>query len=132
MKASLTSLTRTAIGAATVGAMMIGAAPATARDRYDGPRHGYDYGRQGNSRAAVNQCVAAVERSGHRYGRANVTQVTNVDRKRDGYRIKGRVAVRDSYRDRDRWGRDGAYRNGKFTCDIRYGRVQNVKLSGLR
>ena len=124
------SLTKAAIAMAAAGAMAASAAPAMARDRYDGPRHGYDYGRQDNSRAAVRQCVAAAERGDRRYGRPNVTQVTNVDRKRDGYRIKGRVAVRDNYR--DRWGRGGAYRNGKFTCDIRYGRVQNIKLSGLR
>src|SRR3546814_9780036 len=35
------------------------------RDRYRDRRygHGYDYGRYGNSRSAVNQCVAAAERS---------------------------------------------------------------------
>ena len=34
------------------------------RDRYNDPRYGYgsDYGRYGNSRAAVGQCVRAVER----------------------------------------------------------------------
>ena len=119
-----------AMAAAAVAAMAASAAPATARDRYDGPRHGYDYGRQDNSRMAVRQCAAAVEHGNRRYGRIDVTQVTSVDRKRDGYRIKGRVAARDTYR--DRWGRGGGYQKGKFTCDIRYGRVQNVKLSGLR
>ena len=123
-------LTKAAIGAVAVGAMAAGAAPATARDRYDGPRHGYGYGHPGDSRGAVRQCVAAVERGRHRYGRANVTEVTNIARKRDGYKIKGRLVVRDGYR--DRWGRGGGYDRGKFTCDVRYGRVQNVKLSGLR
>src|SRR3546814_7224139 len=44
------------------------------RDRYRDRRygHGYDYGRYGNSRSAVNQCVAAAERSASRYGRADV------------------------------------------------------------
>lgn len=116
--------------AAAVGAMVTTAAPAMARDRYDGPRHGYDYGRHDNGRAAVRQCAAAVERGDRRYGRVDVTQVTSVDRKRDGYRIKGHVAARSAYR--DRWGRGGGYQTGKFTCDVRYGRVQNVKLSGLR
>lgn len=125
------SLTKAAIGAATVGAMMIAAAPAMARDRYDSPRHGYDYGRQGNSRAAVNQCVAAVQRDARRYGRANVTDVTSIDRKRDGYRVKGRVVVTDGYRGGYR-GQRGYRDDGKFTCDVRYGRVENVKLSGLR
>lgn len=116
--------------AATAAMMAASAAPAMARDRYDGPRHGYDYGRHDNGRVAVRQCAAAVERGDRRYGRIDVTQVTSIDRKRDGYKIKGRVAAGNAYR--DRWGRGGGYRTGKFTCDVRYGRVQNVKLSGLR
>ena len=101
--------------------------------RYDNdPRYGYgyDYNRHGNSRSAVNQCVSAVERGSRRYGNTDVTQVTSIDRKRDGYKIKGRVVVRDGYG--GRWGRGGSYDQGKFTCDVRYGRVQDIKFSGLR
>src|SRR3546814_7096356 len=67
------------------------------RDRYRDPRngYGYDYGRYGNGRSAVNRCVAAAERSASRYGRADVTQVTSIDRKRDGYKVKGRLVVRE-------------------------------------
>jgi len=103
------------------------------RGRYDNdPRYGYgyDYGRYGNSRSAVSQCVNAVERGSSRYGRTDVTEVTGIDRKRDGYKIKGRVVVRDGYG--GRWGRGGSYDKGKFSCDIRYGRVQDVRFSGLR
>ena len=171
-----TNLTKAAIGAATAGAMLIGATPAMARDRdrdgigageiiagavvlgglaailssgdndrydrygryddryrggYDDARYGYgyDYGRYGNSRSAVSQCVNSVERGSRRYGRTDVTEVTSIDRKRDGYRVKGRVVVSDGYR--GRWGRDGYYDKGKFTCDIRYGRVQDIRFSGL-
>ncbi|WP_332820048.1 hypothetical protein [Sphingopyxis sp.] len=173
-----TNLTKAAIGAATAGAMLIGATPAMARDRYDrdgisageiiagavvigglaailsasdndrydrydrryddryrggydDPRYGYgyDYNRYGNSRSAVSQCVNAVERGSRRYGRTDVTEVTSIDRKRDGYRVKGRVVVRDGYG--DRWGRGGYYDKGKFSCDIRYGRVQDIRYSGL-
>lgn len=101
------------------------------RDRYDDPRYGYgyDYRRYGNSRSAVSQCVNAVERGSRRYGRTDVTEVTSIDRKRNGYKVKGRVVVRDGYG--GRWGRGGYYDRGKFSCDIRYGRVQNVKFSGL-
>lgn len=103
------------------------------RGRYDNdPRYGYgyDYNRYGNSRAAVSQCVSAVERGTSRYGRTDVTQVTSIDRKRDGYRVKGRVVVTDGYG--GRWGRGGSYDKGKFSCDIRYGRVQDISYSGLR
>ncbi len=159
------SWTKAAIGAATVGAMLIGSTPAMARDRHDddgigageiiagavvlgglatilasaGDRHdyrnprygyGYDYARYGNSRSAVNQCVAAAERSASRYGRADVTQVTSIDRKRDGYKVKGRIVVRDGYG--GRWGRGGYYDKGKFSCEIRYGRIHDLDFSGLR
>ena len=176
-----TNLTRAAIGAATASAMLMSAAPAAARDRYDrdgisageiiagavvigglaailssggdndrydryGDRdryddryrgryddarygYGYDYNRYGNSRSAVSQCVSAVERGSRRYGRTDVTEVTSIDRKRDGYRVKGRVIVNDGWR--GRWGRGGSYDKGKFTCDIRYGRIHDIKFSGL-
>ncbi len=175
-----TNLTKAAIGAATAGAMLIGATPAMARDRdgdgigageiiagavvlgglaailssgdndrydrygrdgryddryrgrYDNDArygYGYDYGRYGNSRSAVSQCVNAVERGSRRYGRTDVTEVTSIDRKRDGYRVKGRVIVNDGWR--GRWGRGGSYDKGKFTCDIRYGRVDDIRFSGL-
>ena len=103
------------------------------RGRYDNdPRYGYgyDYSRYGNSRGAVSQCVNAVERGTSRYGRTDVTQVTSIDRKRDGYRVKGRVVVNDGWR--GRWGRGGSYDRGKFSCDVRYGRVVDVDYSGLR
>jgi len=103
------------------------------RGSYDNdPRYGYgyDYNRYGNSRSAVSQCVSAVERGTTRYGRTDVTQVTSIDRKRDGYRVKGRVVVRDGYG--GRWGRGGSYDQGKFSCDVRYGRVQDIDYSGLR
>ena len=106
-------------------------------DRYDRGRYGndprygygYDYNRYGNSRSAVSQCVDSVERGSRRYGRTDVTEVTSIDRKRDGYRVKGRVVVRDGYG--GRWGRGGSYDKGKFTCEIRYGRVQDIRFSGL-
>ncbi|MDZ3830391.1 MAG: hypothetical protein U0S50_01075 [Sphingopyxis sp.] len=100
------------------------------RDRYDRDRYGYDYRRYGGSRAAVRQCVSAVERGSRRYGSTDVTQITKVDRKRDGYRVRGHVVVRDGYH--DRWGRDGYYDRGRFSCDVRYGRVRDIDFSGLR
>ena len=99
--------------------------------RYDDARYGYgyDYNRYGNSRSAVSQCVNSVERGSRRYGRTDVTEVTSIDRKRDGYRVKGRVIVRDGYG--GRWGRGGSYDKGKFTCEVRYGRDQDIRFSGI-
>ena len=173
-----TNLTKAAIGAATAGAMLMSAAPAAARDRYDRDGisageiiagavvigglaailssgnndrydrdgryddryrgryddarygYGYDYNRYGNSRSAVSQCVNAVERGSRRYGRTDVTEVTSIDRKREGYRVKGRVIVNDGWR--GRWGRGGYYDRGRFSCDIRYGRIRDIDFSGLR
>ncbi|RYG95467.1 MAG: hypothetical protein EON57_16615 [Alphaproteobacteria bacterium] len=104
--------------------------------RYDnryGNNYGYDYNRYGNSRQAVEQCVSAAQRGA--YG-ARVTDIRSVDRKRDGYRIKGTVVVNERG---GGWGRDYNYRysgrnydQGKFSCDVQYGRVVDLDYSGLR
>ncbi len=91
--------------------------------------YGYDYRRHGNARQAVNQCVRDVEYRSGRWGRTDVTQIRDIERRRDGYIVKGNVVVRDGYR--GRYGRDGYYDRGKFSCFVRYGRVENVRFSGL-
>jgi hypothetical protein len=126
------------------GALVIGGIAAVAssigRDRgyngtygspYYGDRYGYNNG--GNSRQAVEQCVYAAQRGA--YG-ARVTDIRNVDRKRDGYRVRGTVLVNERG---GGWGRDYNYRNagrnydqGRFTCEVRYGRVVDLDYSGLR
>ena len=134
------------------GALIIGGiaavASAAGRDRYD--RHdrydrGYGWDRAGSSRSAVEQCVYAAERNASRYsyrgGNAKVTDIRNIDRKRDGYNIKGRIAVNTNNRDwRRGWGNDwrgwnnrySGYDAGKFTCKVRYGRVVDLDYSGIR
>lgn len=101
--------------------------------RYDDPRYGYgyDYGRYGNARQAVNQCVAAVEQRSGRWGRTDVTEIRNIDRTRTGYKVTGQVVVRDGYQGRWGRGRGGYYDNGKFSCSVRYGRVDDIRFSGL-
>ena len=136
------------------GALIIGGIAAVAsaagggRDRYD---RGYGYNQAGNSRQAVEQCVNAAQRNASRYsygGNARVTDIRNIDRKRDGYTVKGRIAVnsqgRDWRRGDNRYGRgwDNDYRGwndrysgydaGKFTCKVRYGRVVDLDYSGIR
>ena len=57
---------------------------------------------QRNGRQAVEQCVRIAEnqarRAGYRY--ADVYEIYDVDRKRDGYRVKGRVVVNEGWRGR--------------------------------
>lgn len=99
-------------------------------DRYDGR---YGYNRYGNSRQAVEQCVRAAQRGA--YG-ARVTDIRDIDRNRYGYRVKGTVIVNERG---GGWGRDYGYRysgrnydQGRFTCDVQYGRVVGLDYSGLR
>ncbi|GGD90619.1 hypothetical protein GCM10011515_07870 [Tsuneonella deserti] len=101
-------------------------------DRY-GDRYGYNYNRYGNSRQAVQQCVNAAQRSARG---ARVTDIRDIDRNRYGYRVKGTVIVNERGRG---WGRDYNYRyngrnydQGRFTCDVQYGRVVDLDFSGLR
>jgi hypothetical protein len=111
--------------------------------RYDRDYRGYD--RAGSSRQAVEQCVYAAEQNASRYsygrGGAQVTDIRNIERHRDGYTVKGRIAVNTGSRNwRSGWGNDwrgwdnrySGYDAGKFTCDVRYGRVVDLDYSGIR
>jgi hypothetical protein len=150
-------------GEVIAGALILGgiaavvAASDNDRDRYGDYNYG-DYRRgYGNgygadtSRNAVEQCVYAAERSASRYsygGAANVTDIRTVKRTRDGYTVRGRIAVNQmgrNWRAGDRtYGRgwDGDYRgwnnryrgydSGNFTCKVRYGRVADLDFSGIR
>lgn len=149
-------------GDIVAGALIIGGIAAVAaaasnnnRDRY-GYGRDYRYDRAGyrgryrqNPRQAVAQCVSVAERNASRYshGRADVTDIRSVKNKRNGYDIKGRIAVKTRgghYRSNSRYGRgwDGDYRgynnrhrgydSGNFTCKIRHGRVVDIKYSGIR
>lgn len=116
-------------------------------NRYDRNYDGYDWNRYGGSREAIERCVRAVERRGGRRDDIDVQRITGVDRIRAGYRITGNVAV--DYNDRGRGGRYDRYdRNdrydrydrydrgryddrGRFSCTVRYGRVDDVDLRGI-
>jgi hypothetical protein len=134
------------------GALIIGGIAAIASaasndhyDRYDGyDRNGRGYRGAGSSRQAVEQCVYAAERnvSRHSYrGNAQVTDIRSIDRKRDGYTVKGRIAVNTNNRDwRRGWNDDyrgwndnyRGYDAGKFTCKVRYGQIHDLDYSGIR
>lgn len=112
-------------------------------DRYDDNRAGYNYdNRNGGGRAAVNQCVASVERWANGYSRSDVTQVRSIERTRYGYRVKGNVVVQDGgsgryendYYGNDRFGGNGyqrGYDKGRFTCFVERGRVVDIDYRGL-
>jgi hypothetical protein len=144
-------------GEIIAGALIIGgiAAVATAAsrnnryDRYYDDRYDYDYGY--GPRDAVEQCVNAAERNASRYsygGRSEVTDIRDINRSRNGYRIRGRIAVNQMDRDWRRgdarygrgWGNDyrgwnDSYRGwdaGNFTCRIDRGRVVDIDYSGIR
>lgn len=93
-------------------------------------RRGYNAnGYRNGSRDAINQCVHATERrTSYRNGRANVTNIRDIDRTRRGYKIKGRLAVEEY---RGRYGQRG-YDQGSFTCRVEYGRVTDIDIRGIR
>lgn len=100
--------------------------------------YGYNYNQYGNSRQAVEQCVNAArsDLSRRGYSGAQVTDVRDIDRKRDGYRVKGTLVVNER---NNGWSRDYNYRyggrdydKGNFSCDVRYGRVVDLDYSGLK
>jgi hypothetical protein len=110
---------------------------------YDRNGYGGEWRRTG-SRQAVEQCVyAAEQRAGYYGGRADVRQITDVQRVRGGYQVTGTLAVDDRYGRYDRYDRRGGYDRGdrydrigyddrgRFSCTVRYGQVQDVRVRGL-
>jgi len=115
-------------GEVIAGAVVIGGIAALAgaldNDRYD---YRYDRGnrwdrgdrwdRRGwglSPRLAVDRCVRAAENQARRFGGyryADVIDVRNIDRTRDGFRVRGRIDVGGgwNYRGNDR---------GSFSCFI--------------
>ncbi len=128
-------------------------------DGYDYNRAGYNYNRGGNGRAAVHQCVTAVERWANGYSRSDVTQIRSIERTRYGYRVMGNLVVQDGrgrdynngyggdrynqgdrydqgdrYNDSDRYDRNSygrGYDKGRFICTVERGRVVDVDYRGL-
>ena len=100
------------------------AAIASALDR-DGSRYGYGsrYRYRDSYRDAVNACGYEAERSGR--GRVSIT---DVDRRGNGYRVRGVIDGYDRY---DRYDRYDA--RVAFTCRTdRYGRVRDFDVNRYR
>ena len=131
-------------GIAALASAASGSNYGNAGYRYGGYGNGYGYNRAGDPRSAVEQCVNAAERGAARYsygGGAKVTDIRDVDARRDGYKVKGRIAVNTRNANwRRGWGNDfrgwnsryNGYDAGTFTCDVRYGRVVDLDYNGIR
>jgi len=139
---------RDGIGAGEIiaGAIVIGGIAALAgafdgdrgRDRYD-YRDGYRDGYRGdrfdrggrfgvNPRTAVDRCVRAAENQARRFGGyryADVIDVRDIDRTRDGFRVRGRIDVGGGY---DRRGSD----RGSFTCRVDGRGAPFIDFDGIR
>lgn len=136
---------RIGAGEIIAGAVVIGGIAALAgafdgdrgRDRYDyrdgyrGDRYdrgGYGYGYGIGPRAAVDRCVRAAENQARRFGGyryADVIDVRDIDRTRDGFRVRGRIDVGGG------WDRRGSDR-GSFTCRVDGRGAPYVDFDGIR
>jgi len=136
------TLTKAVLGTVAAGAVAMGSAGAAQAQRYD-YRYNRGYDRAyGDPRQAEQQCVTAatVQASRYGYGNARVTDIRNVERSRDGYVVKGRIAVNTrGWRggwgdDRRGWGNDRyrGYDEGRFTCRVSFGRVVDLDFGGIR
>jgi hypothetical protein len=135
-----------------MAATLAASAPAAAHFRGSGERgfdpreqriYDNDYDQRGyGEREAIGQCIRAAQHEARRFGNARVTEVSDIDDIGRGFEIRGKV-VADS-RDYNRrgyggygrygYGNDryrGDYNRGRFTCTVRYGRVEDIRISGL-
>jgi hypothetical protein len=151
-------------GALVIGGIAAIASAASKNDRASDYRYadGYRYDRAGygdydsrygygNPQQAVQQCVAYAERDANRYsfgGRADVTDIRGVRETRNGYEVRGRIAVNTMGRGWNRsdanYGRgwNGDYRGwnsnlrgydaGTFTCTVKRGQVADIDYNGIR
>jgi len=136
---------RDGIGAGEIvaGALVIGGIAALA-GAFDGDDHdrwyGYDYrgdrwdrgryGYPGGARGAVERCVRAAENQARRFGGyryADVIDVRDLDRKRYGFRVEGRIAVQGN----PRWGGRN-YDQGRFTCRLDGRGAPQIDFDGIR
>ncbi len=95
-------------------------------DRYDRGRFGFG----GGPRAAVDRCVRAAENQARRFGGfryADVIDVRDIDRTRDGFRVRGRIDVGGGYGYRGR-GND----RGNFTCRFDGRGAPYIDFDGIR
>jgi len=122
-------------GEIIAGAVVIGGIAALA-GAFDGDRgRGRDWDRGDrwdrgnfgvNPRTAVDRCVRAAENQARRFGGyryADVVDVRDIDRTRDGFRVRGRIDVGGGWNRNDR---------GRFTCRIDGRGAPLIDFDGIR
>ena len=131
-------------GEVIAGALIIGGiaaiASASNRDRNTYRARDNYYRSNGNPRGAIDQCVRVAENQARRagYRSANVVDINRVNDTRRGWNITGRIQVdgargyRDQRRGYDRPGSNRGGDPGRFTCEIRRGRVVDIDYRGIR
>lgn len=88
------------------------------------------------ARLAIDRCARTAEIQAQRASglRADVLEVRDVDPLRQGFRVRGRIAVSDGWNARGaghRGWRQGGWDEGRFTCDVRHGQVVGLRYHGL-
>ncbi|NCP18861.1 MAG: hypothetical protein GW855_06855 [Erythrobacter sp.] len=132
-------------GEIIAGALIIGGIAAVAsasnNDRRNYRYRDNYYRSNGNPRLAVDRCVRAAQNDARRsgYRRAQVVDINRVRDTRRGWNISGRIAVdgQRGYRDNRRGYDRRGYNNrrgdqGRFSCNIRNGRVVDMDYRGIR
>lgn len=125
-------------GEIIAGAVVIGGIAALA-GAFDGDRDRWDrrdfrgdrwdrggWGFAGGPRGAVERCVRAAENQARRFGGyrfADVIDVRDIDRTRDGFRVRGRIDVGGGWNRSDR---------GRFTCRIDGRGAPLIDFDGIR
>jgi hypothetical protein len=71
-----------------------------------------------NENDAANACASRAEQ---RYGNGARANVDDVYRTRDGYDVRGTLDAQRGWNDRNGYGE-------RFTCSVRYGRVEDVRI----
>lgn len=115
-------------GDVLLGAILLGGIVAVASAASKDRGRNEDWGRDGE-RAAVEQCADAAEREAQSRERdARVTDITDVQRSGEAYRVRGVIDYRSEDDDSDdrRW--DDYRDNSRFTCIVRYGRIQDLRI----
>ncbi len=117
------------------------------------PQGGYNNGYQNqwqDQNFAINICNQAVLQEAARFGRPQMGQIGSIEQVRGGFKIKGGVSAaqppRDFGRDgehrawdrRDGERRDGDWRGrgpiirqGSYTCEVKYGKINKLRVRDL-